>query len=47
MKKLLKYGVLANPAGPTVLRFMPPLVIKKDQIDKVIEKLEIVLKENE
>ena len=46
VRKLLNHKILANPAGPTVLRLMPPLVIKKDQIDEVIEKVEKVLKED-
>ncbi len=42
--KLLDQKVLANPAGPTVLRLMPPLVIEKDQIDEVVEILDEVLR---
>jgi len=47
VRKLLNHKILANPAGPTVLRLMPPLVIKKQQIDEVVEKVEKVLKEDE
>jgi acetylornithine/succinyldiaminopimelate/putrescine aminotransferase len=28
--------VLALGAGPTVVRFLPPLVITKDEIDRVL-----------
>ena len=45
MKKLIRYGILSNPAGSTVLRFMPPLVIEKHELDEVVEKLEKVLKD--
>jgi len=36
-------GVLALPAGPTVLRLLPPLVISEDQIDTVAEAVREVL----
>ena len=34
-------------AGRNVLRFLPPLVIEKEQIDKVISVLDVVLEEEE
>jgi LysW-gamma-L-lysine/LysW-L-ornithine aminotransferase len=40
-------GVLALDAGRNVLRFLPPLVITKTQIDKVIAVLDLVLEEEE
>ena len=43
MRKLLDYNVLANPAGKTVLRLMPPLVISKEQIDEVVERVDAVV----
>ncbi|MBI9051567.1 MAG: aspartate aminotransferase family protein [Anaerolineaceae bacterium] len=36
LAKLAEEGVLALPAGMNVLRFLPPLVINKEQIDQVI-----------
>jgi acetylornithine/LysW-gamma-L-lysine aminotransferase len=40
-------GVLVLDAGRNVVRFLPPLVIEKEQIDKVIEVLdEVMEKEN-
>lgn len=35
LNQLMKRGVLALPAGPTVLRLLPPLVINHDQIKTV------------
>ena len=32
--RLLKLGVLALPAGPTVIRLLPPLVISDTQLDR-------------
>ncbi len=40
-------GVLVLDAGRNVVRFLPPLVIEKEQIDKVVEVLdEVMEKEN-
>jgi acetylornithine/LysW-gamma-L-lysine aminotransferase len=40
---LLEHGVLALPAGPIVLRFLPPLVISREEIDCVVEAVQDVL----
>ncbi len=40
-------GVLILDAGRNVLRFLPPLVITKDQVDKAISVLDTVLGEEE
>jgi acetylornithine/LysW-gamma-L-lysine aminotransferase len=40
---MLREGVLVLLAGTTVLRFLPPLVITRDQIDAVIAALAKVL----
>ena len=44
IQKLQEIGVLAIPAGPMVLRLLPPLVITYDELDDVIEKIVRVLK---
>jgi 4-aminobutyrate aminotransferase-like enzyme len=36
---------LAQPAGLTVIRLLPPLVITKEQLDRAIAALEEVLTE--
>ena len=43
LQKLMERGVLALPAGPTVIRLLPPLVIDRDQIEHVVEALHEVL----
>lgn len=43
--KLIKNGVLALPAGNTVIRFLPPLEITREEIDRVIEALDVALSE--
>jgi LysW-gamma-L-lysine/LysW-L-ornithine aminotransferase len=40
---LMKLGVLALPAGLTVIRFLPPLVITSEQIDDVVAAVAQVL----
>ena len=40
---LMQEGVLALLAGTTVLRFLPPLVISREQIDRVVDALAQVL----
>lgn len=40
---LAEHGVLALPAGSTVMRFLPPLVISEEDIETVIEKVGLVL----
>lgn len=43
LQALMEHGVLALPAGLTVIRLLPPLVISKDQINRVISVLTEVL----
>jgi LysW-gamma-L-lysine/LysW-L-ornithine aminotransferase len=40
---LMEKGVLALPAGPNVIRLLPPLVIGYDEMDFVAEKIKEVL----
>ena len=43
LARLMEEGVLALPAGPTVIRLLPPLVIEHEQLDRVSEALKTVL----
>jgi LysW-gamma-L-lysine/LysW-L-ornithine aminotransferase len=43
LQALTERGILAQPAGLTVIRLLPPLVISKEQIDRVVEALTDVL----
>jgi LysW-gamma-L-lysine/LysW-L-ornithine aminotransferase len=47
IQKCAQKGVLILDAGRNVLRFLPPLVITKEQIDKAITVLDAVLEEEE
>jgi acetylornithine/LysW-gamma-L-lysine aminotransferase len=44
LQALLERGVLALPAGPNVLRLLPPLVISYADLDQVIETIAAVLR---
>jgi acetylornithine/succinyldiaminopimelate/putrescine aminotransferase len=39
----LERGLLVNPVKPNALRFMPPLIIGKDEVDEAADILEKVL----
>jgi len=45
--KCVQRGVLVLDAGRTVVRFLPPLIIEKEHIDKAISILDAVLEEEE
>ena len=45
--KSMDKGVLILDAGRNILRFLPPLVIKREHIDRVIATLDTVLEEEE
>lgn len=42
-KQLMQAGVLVVPAGPKVIRFVPPLIISAAQIDESLTKLDAAL----
>ncbi|NTU85241.1 MAG: aminotransferase class III-fold pyridoxal phosphate-dependent enzyme, partial [Chloroflexales bacterium] len=44
LQALLERGVLALPAGPTVLRLLPPLVITYEELEQVVAAIEAVLR---
>lgn len=43
LEQLIERGVLALPAGPNVLRLLPPLVITREQLDRAIDVVADVL----
>jgi LysW-gamma-L-lysine/LysW-L-ornithine aminotransferase len=45
--KAMERGVLVLNAGRTTVRFLPPLVITKEQIDKTISVIDSILEEEE
>ena len=47
VSKLLKKGVILISAGTHIIRFVPPLVVEKEHIDVMCEKLEEVFSTNE
>lgn len=43
VQKMLERGIVCGPAGPNVLRFVPPLIITRDHVDRVVTTLDDVL----
>jgi acetylornithine aminotransferase/acetylornithine/N-succinyldiaminopimelate aminotransferase len=43
VQKLFERGLLINFAGNTVLRFIPPLVVSRGEIDILVKELDLVL----
>jgi acetylornithine/LysW-gamma-L-lysine aminotransferase len=43
LAKLLDAGIIALPAGPNVIRMLPPLIVEKTQIDRVVSVLRKLL----
>jgi len=43
--KLIASGIICGPAGPNVLRFVPPLIITREQLDQAAAVLQACLKE--
>ncbi|MGH2481817.1 MAG: hypothetical protein ACRDHW_19360, partial [Ktedonobacteraceae bacterium] len=43
LERLCERGILALPAGPRVLRLLPPLVISREQLAHVLQVVEDVL----
>ena len=43
IETLMEKGILVLPAGPTVIRLLPPLVISEQQLDELVYALHIVL----
>ncbi len=47
LNKLLERGIAPLPGGTTTIRFLPPLVISKDEIDKTLAILEESLNDHD
>ena len=45
IRKCLEHGLILISAGTNVIRFVPPLVITKEDVDSMIRILECCLKE--
>ena len=43
VQKMLDAGIVCGPAGPNVLRFVPPLIVTTDQVDRVVSALDTAL----
>jgi acetylornithine aminotransferase/acetylornithine/N-succinyldiaminopimelate aminotransferase len=45
-RQLLQEGIIINRTHETVLRFLPPYVIKKKHVDQVVKALDAALHKN-
>jgi len=45
-KQLLQEGIIINRTHETVLRFLPPYVIQKKQVDQLVKALDAALRRN-
>jgi len=45
VERMLAAGIVCGPAGPNVLRFIPPLVVTKDDVARVVAALDQALGE--
>ena len=43
VEKLLDAGIVCGPAGPDVLRFIPPLIVTQSDVDRVVAALDAAL----
>ena len=43
--KMLEAGIICGPAGPRVLRFVPPLIVRTEHVDRVLAALDKALGE--
>lgn len=43
--KMIESGIICGPAGPNILRFLPPLIISRDHVDRVVVTLDTLLGE--
>lgn len=43
VEKMIARGIICGPAGPDVLRFLPPLIIGKEHVDKAVNTLDEIL----
>jgi acetylornithine/LysW-gamma-L-lysine aminotransferase len=44
IQQLMERGILVLGAGPTVIRYLPPLVIDRDDLKRVVAETASVLK---
>jgi acetylornithine/N-succinyldiaminopimelate aminotransferase len=45
-QQMLKLGTIVNRTDETVIRFLPPFIIKKQHIDTAVRQLDQVLAKN-
>jgi acetylornithine/N-succinyldiaminopimelate aminotransferase len=46
VKKALEHGLLIISAGKIIIRFVPPLVIEREDVDEMIRLLDLSMSES-
>jgi acetylornithine aminotransferase len=44
VNRLIENGLLTVPAGPRVIRLLPPLIVEKEQIQQALDIIQITLR---
>ncbi len=44
LEKMIASGVICGPAGTNVIRFVPPLIVTREQVDRVVQALDGALR---
>jgi acetylornithine/N-succinyldiaminopimelate aminotransferase len=41
---LMENGLLTIPAGPNVIRLLPPLIVEKEEVQQALEIIQLTLR---
>ena len=44
VNKLMENGLLTVPAGPRVIRLLPPLIVEKEHVQQALEIIQLTLR---
>jgi acetylornithine/N-succinyldiaminopimelate aminotransferase len=44
VNKLIENGLLTIPAGPRVIRLLPPLIVEKEHVQQALEIIQLTLR---
>jgi 4-aminobutyrate aminotransferase-like enzyme len=44
VNRLMENGLLTIPAGPRVIRLLPPLIVDKEQVQQALEIIQLTLR---
>jgi 4-aminobutyrate aminotransferase-like enzyme len=44
VNRLIENGLLTIPAGPRVIRLLPPLIVEKEHVEQALEIIQLTLR---